>query len=89
MKKPVKALLASTLATAVVLSGGLSLMAAAQDASSDATIQIGSSMNRRTSTTLPEAVRASPRPSTATSTRASSVSPTPGMWSPCSPTATR
>jgi peptide/nickel transport system substrate-binding protein len=42
MKKPVTALLASTLATAVVLSGGLGLMAAAQDASSDATIQIGS-----------------------------------------------
>ncbi len=41
MKRPVVTLLASTLATAVVLSGGLSLMAAAQD-SSDATIQIGS-----------------------------------------------
>ena len=42
MKKPVVALLASALATAVVLSGGLALTAAAQDASSDATIQIGS-----------------------------------------------
>ena len=42
MKKPVVALLASALATAVVLSGSLALTAAAQDASSDATIQIGS-----------------------------------------------
>ena len=41
MKKPVVALLASALATAVVLSGGLALTAAAQD-TSDATIQIGS-----------------------------------------------
>jgi peptide/nickel transport system substrate-binding protein len=41
MKKPVVALLASALATAVVLSGSLALTAAAQDAS-DATIQIGS-----------------------------------------------
>jgi len=42
MKKPVSALLASALATALVLSGSLSLMAAAADDSSDATIQIGS-----------------------------------------------
>ncbi len=42
MKKPVVALLASTLATAVIVSGSLSLTAFAQDASSDATIQIGS-----------------------------------------------
>ena len=42
MKRPVVALLASALATAVVLSGSLALTAAAQDASSDATIQIGS-----------------------------------------------
>ncbi len=42
MKKPVVALLASALATAVVLSGSLAITAAAQDASSDATIYIGS-----------------------------------------------
>ena len=42
MKKQVVRLLASALATALVLSGSLSLTAAAQDASADATIQIGS-----------------------------------------------
>ena len=42
MKKQVARLLASALATALVLSGSLSLTAAAQDASADATIQIGS-----------------------------------------------
>ena len=42
MKNPTVGLLASALATAVVLSGSLALTAAAQDASSDATIQIGS-----------------------------------------------
>ena len=40
MKRPVVALLASALATAVVLSGSLTLTAAAQDP--DATISIGS-----------------------------------------------
>ncbi len=42
MKRPVAAILASALATAVVLSGSLALTAAAQDASTDATISIGS-----------------------------------------------
>ena len=42
MKRPVTAILASALATAVLLSGSLALTAAAQDASSDATISIGS-----------------------------------------------
>lgn len=42
MKRPVVALLASTLATAVALSGSLSLVAAAADDSSDASIYIGS-----------------------------------------------
>ena len=42
MKRPIAALLASTLATAIALSGGLSLVAAAADDASDATIYIGS-----------------------------------------------
>ncbi len=42
MKRPMVTLLASTLATAVALSGSLSLVAAAADDSSDASIYIGS-----------------------------------------------
>lgn len=42
MKRPVVALLASTLATAMALSGSLSMMAVAADDASDATIYIGS-----------------------------------------------
>ncbi len=42
MKRPVAALLASTLATAIALSGSLSIVAAATDDASDATINIGS-----------------------------------------------
>ena len=42
MKRPMTTLLASMLATAVALSGGLSLVAAAADDSSEATITIGS-----------------------------------------------
>lgn len=42
MKRPVAALLASTLATAIALSGSLSMIAVAADDASDATIYIGS-----------------------------------------------